>query len=150
MLSIHHFAILLTLLLLVYHQVTTLIPLFPWNDVERYSRKEMALEAGINGLLMGMGFLCLLQANTGFAHWYPLFYYPFLLLGECVDWWIPYFSQAFAEGRKIWDYDSHFSRTFKLIPHRPGKRTPDANHIVLHSLTLITLLVVYLDRVLIS
>ena len=89
---------------------------------------------------------CLLCGNAGFSHWYPLAYFPFLLLGECVDWWIPYFSESFAKKRKIWDYESRFGRTTKLIPHRPGKRTPDANHIILHSLTILATIIVYFDR----
>lgn len=144
--TFHDLAPLLSAVLLGYHQVTTWVPLFPWNDVRAYTRKELLLEAGINGLLMGTALLCLINGNHGFSHWYPLIYFPFLLVGECVDWWIPYFSESFARSRKIWDYDAHFARTLKLIPHKPGKRTPDANHIVLHALTVITCVAVYLDR----
>ena len=112
--GLHDIAAFLGAFLLVYHQVTTWIPLFPWNYVKTYSRKEMLLETGINGILMGTGLACLLFGNSGFSHWYPLIYYPLLLVGECVDWWIPYLSPSFADARKIWDYDSHFSRTLKL------------------------------------
>jgi hypothetical protein len=120
--------------------------MFPWNDVEKYTRRELLLEAGVNGILMGMAVLCLTRPNEGFAHWYPICYFPFLLFGECVDWWIPYFSESFAKNRKIWDYEAHFSRTIKLIPHRPGKRTPDANHIVLHVFTVVTTIAAFTDR----
>jgi hypothetical protein len=144
--NFHLMAIGLSVFLLIYHQVTTWLPLFPWNDVEKYSRKELLLESGINGLLMGTAVLCLCLGHSGFNRWYPLIYYPFLFVGECVDWWIPYFSPAFASARKIWDYDAHFSRTLKLIPHKPGRRTPDTNHIVLHTMTIITLVIVYMDR----
>jgi hypothetical protein len=135
----------LAALLLVYHQVTTWLPLFPWNDVEKYTRKELVLEAGFNGVLMGVGFVCLLARNSGFAHWYPLCYYPFLLFGECMDWWVPYFSDSFAKARGI-DYEAKFSRTFKLIPRKANKRTPDANHILLHLLTVLTTVAVYWNR----
>lgn len=144
--SIHTLTITLATTLLAYHQVTTWFPLFPWNDVKKYTRKELILEAGINGLLMGIGVVCLVVGNGEFCRTYPLIYYPLLFVGECVDWWIPYFSPAFAKARKIWDYDTHFSRTIKLIPHTPGKRTPDANHIVLHIMTIVTLIVVYWER----
>jgi hypothetical protein len=144
--TVHYLAIALSCFLLLYHQLTTWLPLFPWNDVEKYSRKELLLEAGVNGALMGIGFLCLYGGNSGFNHWYPLIYYPFLFVGECMDWWIPYFSPSFANVRKIWDYEAHFSRTLKILPHGPGKRTPDANHTVLHLITLITVVVVYLER----
>jgi hypothetical protein len=144
--SLHNFTIAATLLLLIYHQATTYLPLFPWNDVKQYSRKELILEAGTNGLLMGCGALCLIIGNTGFFHYYPLFYYPFLLSGELFQWWLPYFSEKFSKSKVNFDYDRLFSRTTKLIPHQAGKRTPDANHIVLHLITLITVVVIYLDR----
>jgi hypothetical protein len=144
--SLHTFTIAIALLLLVYHQLTTWLPLFPWNDVEKYSRKELVLEAGTNFMLMGLGVMCLISGNTGFFHWYPLIYYPFLFTGECMQWWLPYFSEKFAQSKVNFDYERLFGRTIKLIPHQPGKRTPDANHIVLHFLTVITIILVYLDR----
>jgi hypothetical protein len=143
---LHIFTIIIALLLLIYHQVTTWLPLFPWNDVEKYSRKELILEAGTNGLLMGLGALCIIRGNTGFFHYYPLIYYPFLLSGEFFQWWLPYFSEKFSRSGINFDYDALFSRTTKLIAHKTGKRTPDANHIVLHLITLITVILVYLDR----
>ena len=91
-----------------------------------------------NGVLMGVGLACLLVRNSGFQTLRrPLFYYPFLLLGECLDWWVPYFSDSFAKARGL-DYETKFSRTLKLIPHEVDKRTPDADHIMLHLLTLAT------------
>jgi hypothetical protein len=55
----------LAALLLVYHQATTWLPLFPWNDIGKYTRKELVLEAAFNGLLMGAGLACLLVRNSG-------------------------------------------------------------------------------------
>lgn len=142
--SIHFFALSMAILLLIYHQLTTLVPMFPWNDVGKYSTKELVLEAGINGVLMFIGVLSIL-ATKKILYWYALFYYPMLFVGECVDWWIPFFSKSFAIKRKIWDYEKHFGHTLKIIPHIPGKHTPDANHIVLHIITIITIIAVYLD-----
>ena len=139
-------AIALAAFLLFYHQATSWIPLFPWNDVEKISRKEILAETAFNGVLMGTGLVCLIIGHAGFTHWYPLIYYPFLFVGECVDWWIPYFSESFARGRKIWDYEARYARTVKFIPHKPGKRTPDANHTVLHIATVLTIMAVYLAR----
>ena len=143
---LHIFTIGFTLLLLIYHQITTLFPLFPWNDVEKYSRKELLLEAGTNGLLMGTGALSIIIGNSSFFHYYPLIYYPFLFSGELFQWWLPYFSEKFAQSKVNFDYDALFSRTTKLIPHKQGKRTPDANHIVLHFITVVTIALVYIDR----
>jgi len=143
---LHILTIALSLLLLIYHQVTTLVPLFPWNDVRQYRWKELLAEVCTNGLLMGCSAFCLIMGNTGFYHYYPLVYYPFLLSGELFQWWLPYFSKKFAASKVNFDYERLFGRTTKLIPHKPGKRTPDANHIVLHSITVVTVILVYLDR----
>jgi len=144
--NLHTFTIALSLLLLAYHQVTTTVQLFPWNNVKQYSRKELLAEAGTNGLLMGCGALCLLMGNTGFFHYYPLIYYPFLLCGEFFQWWLPYFSKRFAKSSINFDYERLFGHTTKIIPHKPGERTPDANHTVLHLITAIMVTLVYLDR----
>ena len=142
----HALALSLAAFLLLYHQATSWIPLFPWNDVARFSRKEVLAETAFNGVLMGTGLFCLIAGNSGFFHWYPLVYYPFLFVGECMDWWLPFFSESFAKARKIWDYEAKYGRTLKLIPHQAGKRTPDANHTVLHLATVITIIAVYWDR----
>jgi hypothetical protein len=142
----HHLTISVALLLLFYHQSTTWLPLFPWNDVKNYSRKELMLEAGTNFLLMGLAAFCIIQNNAGFFHYYPLIYYPFLFTGECFQWWLPYFSVEFAKSKANFDYERLFSRTTKLITHKPGRRTPDANHIVLHLITVMTIILVYMDR----
>lgn len=144
--SLHAFAIFLGVFLLAYHQLTTWVPVFPWNDVEKYARKELLLETGINGFLMGTAASCLVLGNSGFFHYYPLVFYPFLFIGEWADWWIPYFVPSFGKARNIWDYEAHFARTVKLIPHRQGKRTPDANHTVLHFMTVVTIVVVFFAR----
>jgi hypothetical protein len=135
-----------TLLLLVYHQITTWFPLFPWNDIDNLSRKDILLEAGTNGILMGLGIACMIHANTGFYHYYPLIYYPFLLSGEFFQWWFPFFSVRFSKSSINFDYERRYARTVKFIRARAGVRVPDANHTVLHILTLATTVLVYADR----
>ena len=99
----HGLTITLSSLLLIYHQLFTWGPFFPWNDTEKLSRKDILLDASINGILMGVGLYCLMKENVGFYHSFPLIYYPILFVGECLDWWLPYFSPSFARARKIWD-----------------------------------------------
>ena len=139
-------AIIFAFLILFYHQITTWLPLFPWNDIENLSRKDILIECITNGILMGLGVFCLFQNNAGFYHYYPLIYYPFLFSGEFFQWWMPYFSKEFAKSKFNFEYEKRFSRTLKLIPHQAGKRTPDANHTILHLLTLIAIVVVFADR----
>jgi hypothetical protein len=143
--DMHYLTIGMAGLLLFYHQVTTWFPLYPWNDTLKYTKKEVILEGVTNGLLMGTGLTCLIIGNYNFYHYYPLFYYPFLLIGEIFQWWMPYWSDKFAKSQVNFEYNARFLHTTKLIPHREGKRTPDANHITLHIITLITVILVYLD-----
>jgi hypothetical protein len=135
------------ILVLIYHQVTTMISIFPWNDTSKYTKKEIFIEAGSNGLLMGLGVLCLFLPNKCFSHFYPLFYYPFLFAGEVFQWWLPYFSDKFAKMRIGDDYDIRFAHTTKLFKSRNGRHLPDANHTFLHVLKVITLILVFVDRV---
>ena len=143
--NIHYFSIGLATLLLVYHQITTWFPLYPWNDISGYTVKELSLEAVSNGLLMGTGLACLIVGHYNFCFYYPLFYYPFLLVGEIFQWWMPFWSERFAKSGVNFEYDKRFMNTTKLIPHRVGKRTPDANHIILHLVTLGTVIIVFMD-----
>ena len=133
------------ILLLIYHQLTTWLPLFPWNDLDNLSRKDILLESCWNGTLMGLGVLSLFHGYTDGFKYYPLVYYPFLLTGEFFQWWLPYFSDNFAKSKYNFDYEPRYSRTLKFLPHEAGKRTPDANHTVLHLYTLVVLVLVFIN-----
>jgi hypothetical protein len=144
---LHDLTLAFAILILIYHQVTTTISIFPWNDTSKYTKKEIITEAGSNGLLMGFGVICLLLPDKGFFHFYPLFYYPFLFAGEIFQWWLPYFSDKFSKMRLGDDYEIRFARTTKIFKSRNGKHLPDANHTLLHALTVITLILVFVDRI---
>jgi hypothetical protein len=118
------------------------MPLYPWNDVAKYTRKELVLETAVNGITMGLAVICLFSNKPGFSHHYPLVFFPLLLLGEALSWWVPFVFPS-ERHRKL--YDSHFSRTFKFFSVA-GKPTPDANHVVLHLLTVFSAIVVYVQR----
>src|SRR5258708_7534410 len=81
-------AVLCQLLLLVYHQGTTLVDLYPFNGVRHHTGRERFAEAGVNAILMSL-------AAIGFAlqiHGLMLFgaiYYFVLFAIELLIWWIP-------------------------------------------------------------
>ncbi len=64
--SLHACTFVVAALLLAYHQATTWLPLYPWNNIDAYSRRELLLEAVWNGALMGLGVLSLAIGNSGF------------------------------------------------------------------------------------
>ena len=155
-------AVLCQLLLLAYHQTTTLVDLYPFNGVRNSSPRERFIEAGINALLM-----CL--APIGFIFGirslmlYGVVYYFLVFLFELIIWWIPYFTRpkgrwhapynlalalattAFAQKDALADWSARHIRVHRgtLTPLRPGKGPilPNLEHIILHFWTAITALV---------
>lgn len=95
---------------------------------------------------MGTGLACLMISNKGFPHYYPVIYYPFLLTGEIFQWWLPFFFKRFAKSQVNFKYDIRFSNATKLFRHYEGKRTPDTNHSLLHLITVLTVILVFIDR----
>jgi hypothetical protein len=155
-------AVVCPLLLLTYHQITTLVDLYPFNGVRNSSARERFIEASINALLM-----CL--APLGFIYGirslmlYGVVYYFFLFLLELITWWIPYFTRPkgrwhapynfaltlattdFGHKDALSDWSARHNRMHKgtFTPLRPGKGPilPNLEHIILHCLTAITALV---------
>ena len=90
--------------LLVYHQLTTFVDLFPFNGARFYSHREKIIEMGVNLLLMGLAVLGSIFAVRGLML-YGVIYY-FLLFGiELIVWWVPYF----VEPKRGW------RRTYNLL-----------------------------------
>ena len=85
------FPIACQLVLLVYHQVTTLFNFYPFNGARNYTWQQKLAEAGSNGVLMSL-------APIGFGfhiHGLMIFgvvYYFTLFAIELIIWWIPYLT----------------------------------------------------------
>lgn len=156
------FTVVCQLLLLAYHQVTTLIDFHPFNGARHYSRNEKWAEAGTNAVLMSL-------APIGFAlHVGPLMtfgaYYYFVLFGvELIIWWVPYLTAPagawrwvynralsvstsdFSKGDTLGHWTAVYHRihqgTITLLPARGDRPVPNVEHMILHALTLATALV---------
>jgi hypothetical protein len=146
-------------LLLAYHQVTTLIDLHPFNGVRHHVGSERFIEASVNAVLM-----ILPPVGFGFRiHGLMLFgviYYFVLLFFEIVIWWIPYFMDPSPAWRPLYNRalslaTSNFQRGdvlaswaaihrrlhgSTLTPLRPrrGPIIPNLEHIILHAWTVVT------------
>ena len=148
--------------LLVYHQVTTLVDLFPFNGSRYYERKEKLAEAAVNGTLM-------LVAPIGFGFHirglmiYGVIYYFVLFAVELIIWWVPYFSNPSGPWRHLYNFllslsTSNFGKgdtldhwreiynrlhrqTITVLPARVGRPVPNLEHCILHAGTLVTALV---------
>lgn len=155
------FALACQIALLLYHQITTLVDLHPFNGVRFYTGTERLAESAVNLVLMGL-------APIGYAlhihslMLYGAIYYVVLLAVEIIIWWIPYFTLPAGRWRRAYnvalalatsDFESgdalnHWlavherihSRTLYVLPRRSGHIVPNLEHILLHGWTLVTAL----------
>lgn len=72
-------------------------------------------------------------------------YYGLLLLGEWQSWWQPYFFGASA------DWEAQYKRIFRhtviILPPIKNHPIPNLEHLILHSLTLVTAVATWLSWV---
>jgi hypothetical protein len=155
------FALACQVVLLFYHQITTLVDLYPFNGARFYSGREHLAEAGINVVLMSL-------APIGYAFQfrglmlYGAVYYVVLLIVEIIIWWVPYFTLPTGKWRRAYNValslaTSNFARgdalnrwlavherihahTLFVLPRRAGRIVPNLEHVLLHFWTLVTAL----------
>lgn len=147
------------LLLLAYHQITTLVDLHPFNGVQNASRGERFAEAGVNAVLMGLAPLGFALGIRGLML-YGVVYYFVLLFFEVVIWWIPYLTApsgrwlgvynfllsvattSFGQRDALADWaERHVrlhSRTITPWPPGRGPVLPNLEHTILHAWTVVT------------
>jgi len=155
-------AIFCQLVLLAYHQLTTLVDFFPFNGARNYTRREKLAEAGSNAVLMSLGpigFVLRLRWLMTFG----VIYYFVLFAVEIIIWWIPYFTIPRGAWRQIYNralslstsnfetgdtlehwravYDRLHAGTTTFLPGRPGRIVPNVEHTILHAWTLVTAIV---------
>jgi hypothetical protein len=135
------FALALQVLLLLFHQATTLFDFYPFNNVRQYTLKERLVECCVNGLLLAtpaLGSALQLQRMMTVS----LVIYPVLLVGEYLSWWHPYFFGASEGWQKI--YDRLFKHTVVVLPRIENNPVPNLQHAVLHLLTLAATIFTYI------
>jgi hypothetical protein len=126
-------AIALQILLLFFHQATTLFDFYPFNGVRFSRRQERRAEAAFNFFLMA-------PAPIGFILGSPLLiragatFYPILFACELATWFVPYFIGASPRWEEI--YSRVQGRTLMVIPRRGDNPTPNLEHLILMALTV--------------
>ncbi|GAA4742929.1 hypothetical protein [Flavisolibacter ginsenosidimutans] len=129
------------ILLLLFHQATTLFDFYPFNNVRHYTLKERVSECCVNGLLMVapvVGFV----AQLKWLMTASLVIYPTLLVGEYLSWWQPYFFGTSEGWQKV--YDRLFKNTIVVLPPLKNNPVPNLEHTVLHLLTLAATVFTYI------
>jgi hypothetical protein len=138
-----YFITLVTQLLLVaYHQATTLFDLYPFNNVRDYTVKERLTECLINGITMIMPFIGF-YFHVAWMMMAAIIIYPALLIAEYFNWWQPYLFGASKPWQKV--YDRLFRSTIIVLPAVKKNPVPNLEHLILHGLTLITCIVTYIS-----
>src|SRR5262249_32061838 len=152
-------ALLCQIILLVYHQLTTLLDLHPFNGARFASRTERWAESAVNLVLMSL-------APIGFAFgirglmWYGVIYYPILFWFEIVILWLPYFpappgrwlrvynvllgvaTTSIGDPDALANWTSRHLRlhhsTITILPTGRGPILPNLEHMILHAWTAVT------------
>lgn len=126
-------AIALQLLLLAYHQLTTLVDLYPFNGIRFSKPKERYAEAGFNFALSALPPVGFLFGLSGLMRFGAIFYF-ILLACEIATWFVPYFFGATPRWEEA--YSRIQGRTIMLLPRRGPNPTPNLEHLILMVLTL--------------
>jgi hypothetical protein len=155
-------ALVCQIVLLVYHQITTIFDFYPFNSARHYTKKEKLAEAGFNGVLMSLppiGFAFHIRGLMIFG----LIYYYFLFAVEIIIWWAMYLTVPKGRWRQIYNrllgavmfndpradaisrwqefYDRLHRDTIKILPRRGDRPMPNLEHTILHAWTLLTAVV---------
>jgi hypothetical protein len=132
-------ALILNTLHLVYHQVTSNIDFFPFNNIRHYTLKQRLLEVGINGVVMAFPIAALWMHNKKMIE-ISCWILGVTLVMEFTSWWRHYFfgpSEAWKN-----TYDKIFASTLKVLPPIKNNPIPNLEHCILHSLTLISFIII--------
>jgi hypothetical protein len=125
---------------LLFHQVTTNLDLYPFNNIRGYTRRERALEAAVNGVIMllPIGLLLIDVPATAIASAVVL---TLLFALELAMWWLPYATgqtiSTLTQGDEPWSvvHGRLFSQTVTVLPQVRDHPTPNLEHTLLHALT---------------
>lgn len=135
------YVIAIQLLLLVYHQLTILVDVYPFNNVRHYTIKERITECAVNGVVMLLPVIGF-AANIRWLMTASLVIYPVLLTGEYVSWWHPYFFGPSVAWQQT--YNRLFKQTIIVLPAIKNHPVPNLEHCILHGLTIVATTVTYI------
>lgn len=127
------------------------IPLGPLNDVRAVraenSTRQLVLGTLISTIPFAFGVAASLyyfgKTYPGWLRVWLWISYAMLFSGELQAWWVPYLLRP--EAQRAVRYDAMFGRTHGFLPTRNGIR-PNTLHIILHTATALTLVVLWLTR----
>lgn len=144
--------ILLTLLQLLYHRLTTNVKQFPFNSIRNYSNSRRFTEMGVNGLSMGYPVIACMSQQPVPAM-VSLAELVLMLAGEYFTSWNSHFSGSNKLWQKHWEdlYNRVFKPILLVLPPIGPSPLLSLEHCLLHVVMLccfIVMLVYHFDSVL--
>lgn len=132
-------AIIFQILVFLYFEITTLVNVFPWNDLDKYTNRQKWIEGISNGIIL-LVCIGLFATKTSWGMGISLVFWVFFFIMQLLTWWMPYLTGKHLKQFPKTLYESHFSRTVKLLPPIKNHIIPDAQHNVLQLLSLVTII----------
>ena len=139
-------ALMLVLLAVAYHQVTTLTDLYPFNNIRDSKPRERVAEALINAPIMLVPAVALVL-GTVWRFW-PLGLFAGIFelvvaVGSLANWWLPYLvggttPWATAGSGTTWSelHERTYSHTITVLPRIGDRPRPNLEHMILHALLI--------------
>ena len=130
-------ALVLQILLLAYWLTMEVVELFPWNDLaSRPAGYDLRWSVAVNALPL-LAYMALFALGIRPLAMLSVVGYAVYLAWQLWVWWKPYVLGASSEWQAV--YAQSVSRTLKVLPAYGTHLPPDAHHITLQALTLLTL-----------
>ncbi|MEV0569557.1 hypothetical protein [Dactylosporangium sp. NPDC050588] len=139
-------ALVLILAVVGYFLVTTLVDLYPFNNVRDAKREEQRTEVAINAPVMALPAVLL---GLGKALHLPVLGYAagtlaaLSVAGGLILWWMPYLAGRTAPwataGAGVTWAELHartYARTVTVLPRIGDRPRPNLEHMILHTLML--------------
>ena len=131
-------ALVLQILLLAYWLTMEVVDLHPWNDIaSRPAGYDLRWSIAVNALQM-LAYMALFAPGVRPLAIVSTVGYGVYLALQLWTWWKPFVLGASSEWQAL--YAESFARTLKVLPVYGTRLPPDAQHITLQVLTLLTLI----------
>jgi hypothetical protein len=131
-------AILLQILLLAYWLAIEVVDVFPWNDLaSRPVGYDFRWSVAVNALQL-LAYMALFAPGVRPLAMVATAGYGVYLALQLWTWWKPFVLGAGGDWQAL--YASTYSRTLKILPELGSRLAPDAQHLTLQILTLVTLI----------
>jgi hypothetical protein len=134
----HRLATLLQVVLLAYWVATEVVDLYPLNDLaSRPADYDLQASIAVN-VLQQLAYMALFAVGLWWTAAAATVGYGVYLGLQLWTWWVPYLTGVAADGadRKL----DQFSDTVSVLPVIDGRIGPDLQHLVLQTLTELTVL----------